>query len=116
MTPDPDREKVERADAVVRASEDAVMDDPTVFVKGASLGALTLIELAKLAQARSQSADARALAEAMRQHQEALRKDLIVVAGRKKLDVPGALIFSDEEMLQGAPETASAFDGWFALH
>lgn len=115
MTPDPDREKVERADAIVRQSEEAVMDDPTVFVKGAALSGLTLVALAKLAGERSQSADLRAFASGLRLRQEALRKELTAVAGRKKLDVPGALIFSDEQMLEGAPEAASEFDGWFAL-
>lgn len=115
MTPDPDREKVERADAIVRQSEEAVMDDPTVFVKGAALSGLTLVALAKLAMERSQAAELRTFATGLRTHQETLRKELVAVAGRKKLDVPGALIFSDEQMLEGAPETASEFDGWFAL-
>jgi predicted outer membrane protein len=116
MTPDPDREKVERADAVVRQSEEAVMDDPTVFVKGAALAGLTLIALAKLAKERSQAADVQGFATGLQAHQEALRKDLLAVAGRKKLDVPGALVFTDEQMLEGAPEVAGEFDGWFALH
>ena len=42
MTPvDPAREKVERADEVVREGQESVIEDPTVFVKSAGLGALT---------------------------------------------------------------------------
>jgi putative membrane protein len=113
---DPAREKVERADAVVREFEEPVIDDPTVFVKGAALGALTLIALAKLAQARTQDAKVRALADGVRRNQEAMRKELASIAGRKRLDVPGSLVFNDEQMLQSAPQGRGAeFDSWFVL-
>ncbi len=117
MNADPDREKVERADAVVRESEESVIEDPTVFVKGAALGALTLVALAKLARSRSQSAGVQSFADHIVANQQALRKGLQTVAGRKRLDVPATMVFSDEQMLATAPADPGAeFDGWFALH
>ena len=110
---DPAREKVERADAIVREFQEPVIDDPTVFVKGAALGALTLTELMKLGQARSQDPKLRQAADRIRTSQEALSKELARVAGRKRLDVPGSLVHEDEQMLQGAPaEPGPEFDDW----
>jgi len=113
---DPNREAVERADAVLRATIEPVIDDPTVFVKGAALGTLTTIELAKLAPVKSQDGAIRAFAEALRRNQEALRKELTAIAGRKRLDVTGSLIHQDEAMLEeGASRGGAPFDAWFVL-
>jgi putative membrane protein len=113
---DPNRQAVERADAVLRATMEPVIDDPTVFVKGAALGTLTAIELAKLALSRSQDAAVRTFAEALRRNQEALRKELTAIAGRKRLDVTGSLIYQDEAMLEeGASRSGTPFDAWFVL-
>jgi putative membrane protein len=107
---------VERADAALRATQEAVIDDPTVFVKGAALGTLTTLELAKLAPSRSQDAAIRTFAEALRGNQEALRRELTVIAGRKRLDVTSSLIAQDEEVLKdGAGKSGPAFDTWFVL-
>jgi putative membrane protein len=115
QAPDPAREKVERGDAILRESQEPVIDDPTVFVKGAALGALTLVALAKLGLSRSQDPKLRGVAERVRTDQEAMRRELVTIAGRKRLDVPAELIYADEQMLAGAPQSAGAgFDAWFA--
>jgi predicted outer membrane protein len=111
---DPNREAVERADAILRATQEPVIDDPTVFVKGAALGALTLIELAKLSAARSGNPQIHALAENIRKDQTALRMELAAVAGRKRLDVPSAMIYEDEQMVdEGKDKTGAELDTWF---
>jgi putative membrane protein len=111
---DPAREKVERADAIVREFQEPVIEDPTVFVKGAALGALTAIELARRAQAMSRGPAVRAFADRMHMAQGAILKELTAIAGRKRLDVPASLVYLDEQMLQGAPEEPGAqFDAWF---
>lgn len=117
MSPDvdPGREKVERGDEALRATQESVIDDPTVFVKGAALGALTILELSKLALARSQDGGVKAVAEQVRAGQAAVLRELTTVAGRKKLDVPKELIYDDEQTLAGAPAEAAAFDVWFAV-
>jgi hypothetical protein len=113
---DRNRAAIERTDAVVRESQQQVITDPTVFVKGAALGALTLIELAKLG-ARAQAPALRTLAERVRQQQVGLRAELSAIAASQRLDVPGALIYPDEQMLQGAVGlTGASFDAWFLDH
>lgn len=115
-TVDPEREKVERGDEALRSTLESVIDDPTVFVKGAALGALTMLELAKLGLARSTEPALRAIAEQVRASQSALLRELTTVAGRQKLDVPKELIYGDEQMLASAPARAgTAFDIWFAV-
>jgi predicted outer membrane protein len=85
---DPNREKVERADALVREQQGGEITDPTVFVKSAALGGLTEIALAKLAQSKSQDADVKAFAARILKDHEAMRAQLSAVAKRQKLDVP----------------------------
>jgi putative membrane protein len=110
---DPNREAVERADAVLRSTQEPVIDDPTVFVKGAALGALTIVALAKLAHSHSGSAPIRDLAESIRKNEEGLRAELGAVAGRKRLDVPTALIYEDEQMIaEGKGKSGAQFDEW----
>lgn len=112
--PDPNREAVERADAILRSTQEPVIDDPTVFVKGAALGALTLIALSKLAKMRSQEPRVQAAADGIRKDQESLYAELVTVAGRKRLDVPNALIYEDEQTLaEGQGKSGAAFDAWF---
>jgi putative membrane protein len=115
MTPvDPAREKVERADEVVRELQGAVIDDPTVFVKAAGLGGLMLIEMAKLAQSKSRDPKVGAIAARVRASQQGMLAELRKVAGRKRLDVPTALVHQDEQVLQRAPADPGAeFDDWF---
>lgn len=110
---DPAREKVERADEALRDYQQSVVDDPTVFVKGAGLGALVLVELAKLAQAQSSEAAVRAYAGRIRRTQEDLRRELAEVAGRKGFDVPASIVHEDELMLGSAPEDPAALESWF---
>lgn len=111
---DPEREKVERTDEVVRETQEQVIDDPTVFVKGAALGALTLIALARLGQAKADPR-LRGFADRVRRNQEALRAELAAIAGRKKLDVPAALIYPDEQMLAvGGGKSGAEFDAWYS--
>jgi predicted outer membrane protein len=110
---DPAREKVERADAVVREFQEPVIDDPTVFVKSAALGTLTLLELSKLGQARTRSVAIRGFAERVRASQGAILAELTAIAGRKRLDVPKDLIYQDEQMLKEAPESGAQFDSWY---
>src|SRR4051812_33360126 len=74
---DPEREKVERADAVVRDLQGSQITDPTVFVKSAALGGLAEIELAKLAQSKSQDANIKRFAERMLKDHESIRAALI---------------------------------------
>jgi putative membrane protein len=115
-TPDPARAAVERADAVAReAFEEGQITDPTVFVKSAALGGLTEIELAKLAQSKSENADVRGFAARMLKDHEALHRELTAVSKRKRLDVPTSLVYEDERMVTEASEkSASEFDGWYA--
>ena len=114
--PDPHREAVERADALLRATQEQMIDNPTVFVKGAALGTLTTLELAKLALAKAQDPAVRRFAEDLRRNQASLRGALSTIAGRKRLDVTAALVFQDEEMLkEGGQLAAAEFDAWFVL-
>jgi putative membrane protein len=112
---DPGRAAVERADAVVREVQEPAMDDPTVFVKGAALGALTVIELAKLAETKSENAQIRSFAMRSRKNQQAFRAELLAVAAKQRLDVPASLIYQDEQMLdEGREATGLEFDTWYA--
>jgi putative membrane protein len=114
-TPDPARAAVERADAVAReVFEEGQITDPTVFVKGAALGGLTEIELAKLAQSKSQKASIQGFAARLLKDHEALHRELTAVAKRKRLDVPTSLVYQDEQMVNEAAEKAGAeFDAWY---
>jgi len=115
-TVDPNREAVERADALLRATQENVIEDPTVFVKGAALGTLTTIELAKLGATKAGDAGVRRFAADLERHQRALRESLSTLAGRKRLDVTDTLVFEDEEMLkEGAGRSGARFDDWFVL-
>ena len=112
---DPEREKVERADSVLRGSQEAVITDPTVFVKSAALGGLTEIELAKLAQSKSQDANVRSFAARLLEDHEAIRTELAAVAKRQRLDVPTSLVYEDEQTLkEGAGKSGAEFDAWYA--
>lgn len=114
--PDRNRAAIERTDAVVRESQEQVITDPTVFVKGAALGGLVLIELAKLGT-KAQTPALRALAGRIQAQQLAARAELSAIAGRQRLDVPQALIFPDEQMLQGAQGLSGAgLDVWLVDH
>src|SRR4051812_43017624 len=94
---DPNREAVERADALVRSAQESLIDDPTVFVKGAALGSLATLALARLAATKSRDPGIQEFAGGLRRNQDALRRELTTVAGRKRLDVTGALVYEDEE-------------------
>jgi putative membrane protein len=115
-TPDPARAAVERADAVAReAFEEGQITDPTVFVKSAALGGLTEIELAKLAQSKSENAGIKGFAARVLKDHEALHRELAAVAKRKRLDVPSSLVYQDEQLVsEGAEKSASEFDAWYA--
>ena len=112
---DPEREKVERADALVRDLQDSGITDPTVFVKSAALGGLAEIELAKLAQSKSQDANVKSFAARMLKDHEAIRAGLVAVAKRQRLDVPTSLVYEDEQTVkQGAEKSGADFDAWYA--
>jgi predicted outer membrane protein len=112
---DPERTKVERADAVAKAFEAEEITDPTVFVKSAALGGLTTIELAKLAQSKSQAASIQSFAGRMLEDYAAINMELAAIAKRKRLDVPTSLVYEDEQMLnQAGGKTGSEFDAWYA--
>jgi putative membrane protein len=114
--PDPNREAVERADALLRATQEQVIDDPTVFVKGAALGTLTTLELAKLALSKAGDPAVRRFADELRRNQQSLRGTLSTIARRKRLDFTSSLVFQDEEMLKdGAGRSDADFDAWFVL-
>jgi putative membrane protein len=111
---DPAREKVERADARLREFQEAEITDPTVFVKSAALGDLTGIELAKLAQSKSQDAGIKSFAARMIKDHNAARAELSAIAKRKRLDVPTSLVYEDEQMVQQAADKSGAeFDDWY---
>ncbi|MEJ1964923.1 MAG: DUF4142 domain-containing protein [Gammaproteobacteria bacterium] len=115
QTADPEREKVERADAALKDFEDTEITDPTVFVKSAALGELTSIELAKLAQSKSQDASIKSFAGRMLKDHDTIRKELAAIAKRKHLDVPTSLVYEDEQMLrQAAGKSNAEFDAWYA--
>ena len=113
---DPEREKVERADAAAKAfDEEAEITDPTVFVKSAALGGMTEIELAKLARSKSQDAGILSFAGRMLKDHDALHRELSAIAKRKRLDVPTSLVYEDEQMVKQAAEKSGAeFDAWYA--
>ena len=113
---DPERAKVERADAALMDSlGEAQITDPTVFVKSAALGGLTEIELAKLAQSKSQDASIRGFAGRLLKDHEALHRELAAIAKRNRLDVPTSLDYEDEQMVkQAAGKSGAEFDAWYA--
>ncbi len=111
---DPQRAIVERADEVARANQEDLITDPTVFVKSAALGALTEIELAQLAESKSRQAGIRTFATRMRENHNAIRAELTAIARRKKLDVPTALVYEDEQLIeQGKDLNGTDFDAWY---
>lgn len=111
---DPQRAIVERADAIAKELEGEQITDPTVFVKSAALGALTGIELSKLAESKSRNANIRGVADRMLKTHSTIRTDLTAVAKRKRLDVPTSLVYEDEQMLgQGAEKTGADFEAWY---
>ncbi len=115
QTADPQRAIVERADAVAKELEGEQITDPTVFVKSAALGALTGIELSKLAAAKSQNANLKSFADRMVKTHTTIRTELAAVAKRKRLDVPTSLVYEDERMLEeGAEKTGADFDAWYS--
>jgi putative membrane protein len=115
VLPGTDREAVERADAVLKSFQGGEITDPTVFVKSAALGCLAAIELAKLAQSKSQNANVRNFAARVLKEQQAIHSELSSVAKRERLDVPTSLIYEDEQMLQqGREKSAVEFDAWYA--
>ena len=111
----PDRVAVERADEAAKAFvEPEITNDPTVFVKSAALGELTAIELAKLAQSKSQSANIQRFAARMLKDYSALRAELVAVAKKQHLDVPGTLDYEDEQTVkQGSDKSGAEFDDWY---
>lgn len=111
---DPARAAVERGDAALRQTGEAVIEDPTVFVKGAALGALTMRELAARAAARSGNAAIRDFADVVRADQQEMFGELRSLAGRLGYDVPQSLVTQDEAMLQQGDQVAAGeFDDWF---
>jgi putative membrane protein len=113
--PGTDREAVERADEVLRSFQGGAITDPTVFVKGAALGGVAAIELAKLAQSKSQSATVRSFAARVLKEQQAMQAELASVAKREKLDVPASLVYEDEQMVNAMAEKSGAqFDAAYA--
>jgi putative membrane protein len=84
-------------------------------VKSAALGGLAAIELAKLAQSKSQNANIRSFAARVLKEQQAIHSELSSVAKRERLDVPTSLIYEDEQTLQqGREKSAAEFDAWYA--
>jgi len=111
----PEREKVERADAALKALQEEQITDPTVFVKSAALGELTQMELAKLARSKSQDANIRSFAARMLDDHDAIHIELTTIAKRKDFDVPVSLVYQDEQMVEQAAEiTGAQFDAWYA--
>lgn len=111
---DPGRAAVERADAVVRSLQEAPITDPTVFVKSAALGGLTEMELAKLAQSKSQNAGVRTFAARVLKDHEAIHNELAAIATRKRLDVPTSLDYEDEQLVMTAGGKSDIeFDDWY---
>lgn len=111
---DPAREKVERADERLREFQEAQITDPTVFVKSAALGNLTGIELAKLAQAKSQDVGVKAFAARMLKDYTAAHAGLSAVAKRQRMDVPTSLVYEDEQRVgQAAEKSGAEFDAWY---
>ncbi|MEP7243636.1 MAG: DUF4142 domain-containing protein [Gammaproteobacteria bacterium] len=112
---DPERAKVERADATAKAFEgEDPITDPTVLVKSAALGGLTTIELAKVAQSKSQNASLQGFAGRMLKENDALYSELAAIARRKRLEVPTSLVYEDEQKVkQAADKSGAEFDAWY---
>lgn len=112
---DPEREKVERADAALKDFQDDEITDPTVFVKSAALGGMAAMELAKLALSTSKDASIQAFAGRMLKDHDAIHRELAAIAKRKRLDVPTSLVYEDEQKLQqAAGKSGVEFDAWYA--
>ncbi len=113
--PNPDQVAVERADEAAKAFvEPQISNDPTVFVKSAALGQLTAIELARLAQSKTQSGTIHSFAARMLKDYGALRAELAAVARKQHLDVPNTLDYEDEQVVkQGSDQSGAEFDGWY---
>ena len=111
---DPGRAAVERADEALKDSQGGVITDPTVFVKSAALGELAGIELAKLAQSKSQDAGIKRFAARVLEDHNAAHAELAAIAKRKRMDVPTSLVYEDEEKVKQADEKSGAeFDAWY---
>ena len=91
-----------------------MITDPTVFVKSAALGSVTAIELAKLAQSRSQSPRVCTFAAGVQKEQQAIHAELAKIAKRKGMDVPTSLVYEDEQTVeQGAQKPDIDFETWY---
>ncbi len=114
VLPGTDREAVERADEVLRSFQGEEITDPTVFVKSAALGDITAIELAKLAQSRSQNPQVRDFAAHVLKERQAIHAELAAIAKREHLDVPTSLVYEDEQTLQeGSEKSGAELDAWY---
>jgi putative membrane protein len=111
---DPQQAATERVDAAVRDLQEPAITDPTVFVKGAVLGNLTEIELAKMARSKSQDSGVQNFANRILKDNESAREELTAIAKRKRLGVPTSLVYEDEETLkQGAAKSGAEFVTWY---
>jgi len=113
-TRDPQQAATERADAAVRDLQEPAITDPTVFIKSALLGNLTDIELAKLARSKTRDPGIQHFANRILQDNESARAELTAIANRKRLGVPTALVYEDEQTLeQGAGKSDTEFVTWY---
>ena len=102
-------------DSATSDGTDAPAADPTAFVKGAAMGALAEVELAKLARSKSQNATIRSFADRMIRDHGKANTELAAIARRKGFDVPTSLNSQDEDVVkEGAARSGMQFDAWYA--
>jgi putative membrane protein len=94
---------------------DAAATDPTAFVKGATMGGMAEIELAKLALSKSKDATIRSFADRMVKDHRKAGMELAAIAKGKGFDVPTSLNAEDEKLVKAAAGKAGAdFDVWYS--
>lgn len=92
----------------------AIAADPTIFIKGAAMGGLVVVELSKLAGTNAQGDRLKDFARQLRQDQENINAGLSQVAARKGFDVPDTLSGQDEILVsEAAQKFELEFDAWY---
>lgn len=98
------------------ASESAGAD-PATFVKKAALGGMTEVELAKLAQSKSQDPKIKSFADRMVKDHGKANTELAGIAKGKGLDVPSSLDAEHQGMVKEmSGKSGSDFDAAYSKH
>jgi putative membrane protein len=111
--PLPHESHATRADSDAAGSDNAA-GDPTVFIKSAAMGAMTEIDLAKLALKHSTNSAIRRFADQMLKSSRALNAELSGIAKAKGFGAPTTLDGEDQNMVKaGTSQSPKEFDQWY---